>query len=609
MYPLQATNDSTIILCGHEQGLLILWKRGCHSENADLREAEQCELVSEEEAPECSYSKLCNPTVHSLELPFGAAVLHLSFPVFSSELHHSSTRSLPSLLSNKLVVAVACSDSKIWLLTLALSPPLAQNNAESELHGNNPLRKNGIDHFGVQTVLMSGHTGIPRGVSITLSPRYSHMIDPDETDEDTKISDPPSRTNFQTLHGDLPDRSIHHIWDFLVASHSADLSGLLLIHRVAILANGCDIDVSFTENLVPWQTHRLSSPASHIYFNPSLHPAPQHSEILVVGCQGVLRVLKCLPLYESQLEGSWLISLYTAFEATMDCLDRRKSILDAQWCLNGKGIIVLHTDGEWGIWDLQNIRVKAPIGHNSAQSVLGTTSAFVLGGWIHPLLSSRHPSKTSMNKREHNSKLAPMTPGTRKIRQDILFACQMSQPRNFISGGISVTPISNGLNDGTQDESLVLWHGDNTVILPSIYTCWLAHKKASRNLLNAETDEQLRQSGIAHLKGETQSEVTLIPEFFLLGCTHGRATRRALLVAGEHRIAIVSFSYGDPNEEAISHVSSTVSSTDLHSLAAGDLTIKGINRMLTEMSKSIQTCDDFHPKKVFSLKKVGVLKS
>src|SRR5437764_408433 len=81
--------------------------------------------------------------------------------------------------------------------------------------------------------------------------------------------------------------------DLLVASHSAELSGLLRIWRFPI---GPDQTISALYPILPYRTQHLISPTSKIVFNPSPHPKRRHSQLLVVEPRGIARIYDPLAL-------------------------------------------------------------------------------------------------------------------------------------------------------------------------------------------------------------------------------------------------------------------------------------------------------------------------
>ncbi|KAI4224236.1 MAG: hypothetical protein L6R36_004802 [Xanthoria steineri] len=156
-YPLPAPNGSTILLLGHENGLRILWYGGRalkphpegHQQNGNDNHSQSITLESEEEADDGDIylesdeedydpSKPFERIVHSLDLPFGVAVLHIAFPFYPTEPLQRRHAALPALFSEKLVAAITCSDASVRLVTLPVAP-------SSPLRKRKPATKNKPD--------------------------------------------------------------------------------------------------------------------------------------------------------------------------------------------------------------------------------------------------------------------------------------------------------------------------------------------------------------------------------------------------------------------------------------------------------------------------------
>ncbi|EDN03408.1 predicted protein [Histoplasma mississippiense (nom. inval.)] len=52
-----------------------------------------------------------------------------------------------------------------------------------------------------------------------------------------------------------------------------------------------------------------------------------------------------------EADGAWLITLSPEFCRNPVGIPQRKTVVDAAWVLGGKAIMVLLSDGSWGIWD------------------------------------------------------------------------------------------------------------------------------------------------------------------------------------------------------------------------------------------------------------------
>ena len=620
MYPLPSPNGSTVIVCGHGQGLLILWRGGrpFKSQNRapglkpvngtsnhaimiiDSDEEEPARPSEdtpdfEENEEEHDVSEPYHPIIQTLDLTLELAVLHLSFPCLPSKPHESTMKSLPRLLSDRIIIAMACSDFSIRVLTIPLMPPSPQSKMRTDLRGKLSSKTITRGVFGEQMIVLSGgngHRSVPKGVSVTATAHRSVSADANDMNIAHQVGeteDPFQRFSSPRVHDQNPSIATSQQWDLLVASHSSDFSGLLLIHRIAIIADTSKIDTSLVENNVPWQTQYLTSQAISIQFNSSIYPAPRHSELLITDARGLVRIFDCLPQHESHTEGSWLISLYTAFQTAFESVMNPKSVLSAQWCLGGKAILVLLADGEWGIWDLENDGPKAKRGLKSNEGITGKVpSDFVVSGWI----STSNAPKTALKDPDKSRGLAPMTPGTRKVRQEHLFAGSNPRPNGLVRGGISVSSALNSSKYKPDDESILLWHGDNIAILPSLLTYWQNTVRGTGNLFGTEAKGRFRRVGSASLGGEVRNEVSLFPEPWPSGVKSGTLDQNDILIAGERSVIIMAPPIADTTRVSLDQPKTT-SPTDQRLLALGELDVDGMDRILADMSNSPQTHDDY----------------
>lgn len=545
----------------------------------------------EESESEFDPSQPYESIVQTLVLPLGTDVLHITFPQLPPDLRLNNLGSLPKMLLERMLVVVACADCSVRVLSLPLRPPSSKSKARPELRKHLLGSVTGNGMFGEQVLVLSGgngHQSIPQGVSVSLSPHIDVGEDDIEMDDPEPEGSTQSRTSSHVRHS-IRSReatsSNEELWDVLVASHSSDTSGLLLIHRIPMLDDGSDIDPKDFNASVPWRLQPLASPAMSIQFNPSLYPASRHSHLLLTDANGVVRIFDCQPDLDAE-RGSWLISLYTNYEPTSHGLPRRKDILKAQWALGGKAIAVLLADGEWGIWDLEGAGPKSKKDTDSWQAPTGIDlSRFAISGRVGSSSTTREPAKSSATT-ESRSRLAPMTPGTRKVRQETLFTGPKSKSVGPARGGISVLPISDGLDHRADDETLLLWHGDSISIVPSLLTHWQNKVQGSGNLFGKGIRGQAKDVNNIQLGGELRNNVSLIPR----RQTYGSATSdSSVLITGEHRFVIAAAPLTETEASAAPKPATRSEAADKALLAKGELDVNGIENMLDSMTNGHQT--------------------
>ena len=524
-------------------------------------------LEFEEQAHEFDPLTPTEPIIQTLNLSLETQVLHLSFLHLPTNLGESIVGSFPPLLFQKMLLAVACSDCSLRLLTIPLTPPSRRSKSKIELQKQVLGASAGQDLYHAQMLVFSpsnGHRSYPRGISMALAAR--------------------STSGIRRVDGLCDEEPA---WDLLIASHSADISGLLLIHRISILADGSGLDTDGSGSIEPWRKQSLASPAKAISFNTSIYPAPRHCQLLVAEAKGLVRIFDCLSKPGTD-HGSWLITLYPPWGGLSTNVHRRKGLLTAQWVLGGKAIAVLLDDGEWGIWEVEDSGPKTKKLTDGWQALPGVSFfEFSIGGWIGSSSAEKEASKSSNV--EIRSQLAPMTPATRKIRQQSLFVGPAIKVSSRARGGIVVCSTSDNLKSRKDDETLLLWHGNSITKIPSLLTYWQNKVRGSGNLFGNGTQGQPKEFNNVHLGEELRNDVSLIPAVQGVDIQAKPGRQSSILIAGEHRITIIT----PPLLEPSPPLAPVKSKPKVRSLAAdqamldkGKLDVEGIDTFLANMSNS-----------------------
>ena len=535
----------------------------------------------EEQAQEFDPSAPIEPIIQTLDLSLDAQVLHLSFLQLPTHLGQSIIGSCPPILFEKMVVAVACSDCSVRVLTVPLTPPSSGSRPKIELQEQVLGASAGQDSDHAQMVVFSsnsGHRNYPRGISMTLAAR--------------------SATRIRRVDGLENEESS---WDLLIASHSADMSGLLLIHRISILPDGSGLDTEGSGSIEPWRKQSLASPAKAISFNTSIYPAPRHSQLLVAEGKGPVRIFDCFSKAGAG-HGSWLISLYPPWGGLSTNACRRKGLLTAQWVLGGKAIAVLLDDGGWGIWEIEDSGPETKELNHGRQALFypsGSTPSslpgmsffnFSIGGWIGNSSVGKEASKSSSV--EIRSQLAPMTPATRKIRQESLFTGPAIKSSSPARGGIVVCSAVDNLKSRKDDETLLLWHGNSITKIPSLLTYWQSKVRGSGNLFGNGVQGQPTELNNIHLGGELRSDVSLIPAIQGAEINTKAGGQNSILIAGEHRITIITpplLEPPPPKAPVKSRPEVRSPTADQAMLDKGKLDVEGIDTILASMSNGHQS--------------------
>ncbi|KAJ5192943.1 hypothetical protein N7449_009085 [Penicillium cf. viridicatum] len=593
-YPLRAPNGSSVIIYGYDTGLKIVWRGGKRfaelkptgpqtkpkpaGNNADpdsvmiidSDDEEEPEPAQEEPVIEFSLEESeVDPAapyeeiLRQIDIPLGSRVLDVAVPRVLPEESRSPLDPFPPILRNTIVVSVVCSDLSTKVVTLPLVPPHpTQTDSKS---------------WRIQTLTVNGattHQDIPRGVSIAFT---CHEFE-DEQDQRK------SRGRFGNFGK----------WDLLVATHSAEGCGALLLHRIPIREES---SFRLVEEDIVSQRRLLPAPAQTIAFNPSTWPSVRHANLLVAFHSGCVKIYSCfvkkaskssrrasIPQedYESiDTEGRWLISLYPGFEQGPTGLPRRKRIIDADWVLGGRAVMVLLEDGEWGVWDIEGAgpgAVKGPLHRQtSVQGVTGgSLTAYAVCGRIMTPLSNTN-SET-----EQRPRFALMTPSTRRVREDGLLKGSMSTASPSHRGQISVLQ-TNPSSDVLPDESILLRHGRQSAVITSLLSLW---RNAVKTTGTFDSSNRCRVSPFqdVNLMGQNFQAIGHLP-------APARRSRQAerqafdVLVAAEHQIMILAPKLTESVEETLPSVKKEeTEDTDQLMLRRGELDVEGMGRLLNGMA-------------------------
>ena len=518
------------------------------------------EDVEEELDPSKPYPDI----VQILDLHFGTDVIHLALLPSSILKGDGSSWQGVDLLKQKIVFTAACADNYVRLVTLPLIPPSPSSKSRLDFRANFTSANAGNGKWGETVTTLGGHQKPSDGLAMT-----AHLADISMKPE-PKSSTPTS------------DAYI------IVASHSREVTGLLLLWRVPIKSPKLTIE--------PFQQAYLTSPAKSISFNPSLS-VQRSSHLLVAERTGVCRIYD-FSLVSTRSEeaseglafeqGSWVLSLYPGFQASKSEFQTaapasfgRKPIIDAQWVSGGKSVLVLINDGEFGIWDIEGSGPGASQGLLGRQGVKGgSLTQFSLTGIIETAAKPR----TSGPPQISGSKgFAPMTPGTRKSTTPF----GEKGANGPVRGQISVVEVPSSSPTSLSEESIVFWLGDTFALIPSLAKYWATHRGKSSDPGNLFSGAAVPGTRIVKLegvdlKGERCSGVEQIPKLASPTSTGGLATD--ILILGEHRFTILTTGKpmrGDAGTGA-GRLALVEKNTNPNA-NAGELDVVGIDRALARM--------------------------
>lgn len=566
-YPVLAPNGSTIIIYGYDNGIRIVWRGGRpflpspkpkesqkESPAAKLTKAQDNDdsimiidsdddepapapshtqqtvefEVFEEQETEIDPSHPYEPVIRFVDVQFGSKALDLAVPSLLPEKARSLGYNVPPVLTKSIVVTAVCADSKLRVVTLPLSPPHPSSQ---------------ISDLEIQTITLDAtvsHNEIPKGVSITFTCENENEVDA-------------IRTRQRQKHSHQIDTETNK-WELLVATHAAEASGTLLLYRIPV---GQDYTIAAKDARLA-QTHYLPAPAKTISFNPYSYSSTRHSNLLVSFPDGYVKILGCLQYSDegrrtnddeaSEPDGKWLITLYAGFEQSTKDLGRTKTIVDASWVLSGRAVMVLLADGEWGVWDVEGAGPGSEpgplVGQSSVHGVSGgSLTAFSVSGRIVGGPQSNKSQGANDGVPEQRTKFAPMTPSTRRVREDILFRGAQTPTAPSLHGEISVVQ-TNSSRAALPEESILIRHGDRIATIPSLLLLWRSAVKLS-GTLEASNRSRVSTLGAVSLLGERLTGVAHLPAATRAE-RNGDKQEYEILITAEHRLIILAPRLFDP---------------------------------------------------------------
>jgi hypothetical protein len=610
IYPVEAPNGSTIVLYGHETGVGILWRGGRRLKKSAPAPKQQAkpakvngtsndaimvidsdddepanaaappplpEAGFEDEEEELDPDQPYPSIVQQLSLTLHTEVLHIAVPQIPTASSRRAADTVPPVFSKKLVFTVACADSTIRVITLPLSPPLDVANEK-------PLSTK--PQFGEEVVKVQGHQSIPKGVCMTWTARGEPNTegnaedDMDLDDEGDTATTPRRRRKQQSRSHSRPRTG--EGFDLLVASHSAEMGGLLKMFRFEL----SETALRASHPIAPYKTLTLRKPATRIAFNTAQYPKRRHSQLLITDSTGTARIYDVFasPSRKRRTSGghgqsgAFIGTFRSSFRGVKDVtltpavLASRKAIIDAAWASDGNHIVALLADGEWGVWDVDR----------SGPSPPADPSAFSLRGFVGTSDKEGSSAGASSPKRGSRNSLAPMTPNTRRRKQEDLFQGSPSSSAVATRGGVSVAS-SLASSGAASEDTVLIWYGSEVYKIADLAKFWARTASASSG--GSLPGPGIQVQDVA-LHGEA---ITSVSQFDTTTQASRMAVARDALISAEHRLIITAsttqplgrdlhamFARGQVEDAAATR-------TDKALLTRGELDLGGMERMLEDM--------------------------
>lgn len=550
VYPIQAPNGSTIIVYGYDWGLAVIWRDGerldeetTNAKGAsstvnpnrydilvdEKKDGEYYEIIPSDEELEDETNQ--SPSiVKESNFVFGASTLGFTFPPLARDSALQGYPSLPTFVRKSLIIAAFSSDHKVRLITVALDPA---------------KRSYQVASFSLQA--------IPEAIAVTLARR------PQPSTEDPEG------------------------FDFLIASCASERLPKVHFTRIPLEMTSKKLQKPQTFN-----EECFVSSITAVAFNSAVLSTDRGSQVLIADRDG------CVQIYDPLLTpsdndapdniGPWLAKFYSPFESPK-AIDintpttvRRKPILDASWTFQGRSIIALLSDGEWGIWDLYGG------GPGDASANVSRRQYFAVHGYIGENVPASVESGVSGPKKPRGSRssLAPMTPNTRRQKQESLFSGPMNTASTAPSGGVTVQQVPSASGAGIED-AVTFWYDNCAYAIPSLRRFWsrLSQEKTDSGGGSLYGPGLSRIEGL-DLHGERIQRVSQLPS----ETSSSHTAQKDYIVVTEHRLTFLTNELPRPSARQLfkGFESADASTADQSLLAHGELDIGGLESMLDSMN-------------------------
>ena len=405
--------------------------------------------------------------VQTLDLTLGSAVLSVAVLPMPSCAAEDAAWNGTSVLQDKIVFAVTCASTNIYVITLPLTPPSHESKARPELRQGLLAANAGKGKWGETLTLLTGQSRPCGGLAMT-------VVKPKTAPRSRSLERAAMQAN-QTPR-------------VIVAAHSREASGTLRFWDVTL-----DGKPGVIDRVEPFQTEYLPSPLTSIAFNPTCV-----TQLLAVTSSHAVRVYDystpSLPSEDTSegpfpSQGSWLLSLYPPFTRGSPMSTARKPIVAAEWISHGRAVLALLADGQWGIWDIDGGNPSAS--GSSSGGLFSKASGGLRGSAITNFSVSGHLEGTSPLRTAGAQKSSAATgasgefgPTAPHTRRDAIVSAigGGSDKLTTVRGGVTVTQLP-ARGAGPADEAVILWLGGAEPIVSTVAS------------ISKFWDSQLRRAG------------------------------------------------------------------------------------------------------------------
>jgi hypothetical protein len=323
--------------------------------------------------------------------------------------------------------------------------------------------------------------------------------------------------------------------------------------------------------------------------------------VKILACSAVSKETKDASADEKlDREGKWLLTLYPGFQQAPTALGRRKMVIDAAWVLSGKAVMVLISDGEWGVWDIEGAGPGSEpgplVGQSSIHGVTGgSLTTYSVSGRVVGGSQANKPQGADNESSEQRGKFAPMTPSSRRVREDTLFKGAQPLAAPSFDGEISVVQV-NSSRAVLPEESILIRHGHQIATIPSLLSLWRNSVKAT-GTFDASNRCRVTPLGNINLLGERLNGIAHLPLPYREEIDGADDQQNyEILITTEHRLIILGRDLSDLSDattkKSKQHIPMPTQSdaeNDQIMLSQGQLDVDGMDRVLTSMSGALQS--------------------
>ncbi|GAM83276.1 hypothetical protein ANO11243_012620 [Dothideomycetidae sp. 11243] len=586
IYPGRSSNGSTIILSGTDAGLRVTWSGGKALFFASQRDAaltngnhEPIDAQHIAQEPESDDEALfesdeedlddAHPyptTVQELDIAFDSPVLFLSVPPLESGKRPAN---IPDLLSNSIVVAVACEDGSASVVLLPLDPPSASAKRKGRLGAH------------ITQLDTAADSQIPRGIALTWTVHPASSSSNQRPRYETRLATEQPRSDFSLT----------------VALATSELSGQIHMFSLPIAVVGDRQHITPKGPIHPFASELLDDLPTTLAISPASSKLLDRCQFSVSSTHGSIHIYETsvsVPSTGDHASRNPPTSVPTSIQSTLRLSApymssgeshaftqaTHKKILSAAWVFSGESLLVLLEDGHIGLYALT---ADPPSGARFPPKPFSIACEAYIGD------APEHAnSQRASGSRSRKPFLAPMTPNTRRAKSSSLFSDPTPTAPSTPRGGIATfaTPASNGI----PDDAVILWFNNRLFSITSLRSFWAQSERCDGQGSLFSSRSSITALDTPDLAHEIIVDVALLPStsgggpFSLFDVQTSLPSVRDILITTEYRTIIMANVRSPTASQLPSRDDDSPTRTvDRRLLERGELGLDGMDRMLDGM--------------------------